>query len=66
MDELISRVFRAFSIGAPKEDIKAAILEKGWSEEDCELALVAGELLYKWIAEVEEEKPKPVFRRVDN
>jgi hypothetical protein len=66
MDELISRVFRAFSIGAPEEDIKAAILEKGWSEEDCELALVAGKLLYQWIAEVEEEKPKPVFRRVDN
>lgn len=66
MDELIGRVFRAFSVGASEEDIRTAILKKGWPEEDCELAIVAGKLLFKWITEVEEQKPKPLFKRVDS
>ena len=66
MDELIQRVFRALNIGASIEDIHDAIIQKGWSEEDAFLAIKAGELLYNAISKVEEEKPKPTFRRVIN
>lgn len=66
MDELILSVFRALNIGASIEDIREAILEKGWTEEDAFLAIKAGEILYRGIAEVEASKPKPMFKRVDS
>lgn len=65
MDELILAVSKAFGItGITVEKIHAAIIAKGWSEDDAFLAIKAGELLYKTIQEAEAAKKKPTFRRV--
>jgi hypothetical protein len=64
LDELIQAVAKAYKNNHTIVEIRQAILNKGWSEEDTFLAMKAGEILYQTIKQADADKKKPSFKRI--